>query len=65
MTLKPSGAFVVNTKDIKIGRHSYPIVKELCGRAREVGFTLEKELRIQLGYLGKSSSTEPLLVFRK
>lgn len=63
--LKPGGYFLVNTKNIRIGRTTYPIADELIGMALQTGFLKEDEVPLQLGRLGKTSSVEPLFVFRK
>jgi hypothetical protein len=63
--LKPGGYFVVNTKDIRMGRNTYPIVQELEKKALATGFVFESRQEIPLGQLGKAKTFEPLLVYRK
>lgn len=63
--LKPEGYFLVNTKNIRIGRTFYPIADQLAEVAALTGFLKEDEIPLQLGRLGKTSSVEPLFVFRK
>lgn len=63
--LKPGGAMAINTKNVRIGRQVYPIADKLKEYALEVGFKLEAEWTLPLGFLGKVKSVEPLLVFRK
>ena len=61
--LRPGGVFCINTKNIKIGRQSYPIADELVRLAHEAGFELAQTLELPLGRLGKKPVTEPVLVF--
>jgi hypothetical protein len=63
--LKPGGAFCVNTKNIRIGLSTFPIVDELTRISITTGFMLESTLSIPIGIIGKDLRSEPLLVFRK
>lgn len=63
--LRRDGLFAINTKDLHQGRQSYPILTEVRRLAKGLGFELVAEHTLRLGYLGKTSSTEPLVVFRK
>ncbi len=63
--LVAGGRFCVNTKNVRMGRHEYPIVDELRRLALGLGFQLESTIAMPIGRVGKDARSEPLLVFRK
>lgn len=63
--IRNGGYFVVNTKNLKHNRHVYPIADELHRLAAETGFRFVTQHNLLLGYLGRSSGSEPILVFQK
>jgi len=63
--LESGGVFAINTKDLHQGRQEYPILTEVRRLADLLGFRPLARHSLRLGYLGKTSSTEPLDVFRK
>jgi len=64
--LKPGALFLLNVKDIRKGKDTYPLVSESRRLAEEAGFVSEPDLSLPLGRLGpKEKSSEPILVLRK
>jgi hypothetical protein len=63
--LEFGGCMLVNTKNVRVGRHSYPICDELKQLASSVGFILESVLDLPIGRSSKKARTEPIFVFRK
>jgi hypothetical protein len=61
-----SGGFlVVNTKNVQIGKHQYPIADELIKLASNTGFLLRDILSLPIGMTSKQLRSEPIYVFCK
>ena len=63
--LKPGCVFCLNVNDAKFGSKTYPLIETSLEIGQRLGFSHERTISMPLGRFGKTSKSEPILVFRK
>jgi hypothetical protein len=63
--LRSGGVFCLNISDARFGKKVYPLIDESIRFSVETGFRHDGNITMILGRFGKTSKTEPILVFKK